>query len=91
MPLHDKVKYPKAAALYGTVYDNRDPENLGRVQVQAGFHTGNQRSNWIPVATPYGGGSDAMPKNRGFVFIPDAFSINIIQGMIFGVHAFFLH
>lgn len=83
LPLHDKVKYPKAGALYGTVYDNRDPENLGRVQVKTGFHIGDKRSNWIPVATPYGGGSDAMPKNRGFVFIPeigDTVILNFEQG-----------
>ena len=53
------------------VIGNADPDGKGRVQVQMNWQTGNMRTGWIRVMTPDGGGSESVPTNRGFVFIPE--------------------
>ncbi len=63
----DNVKaYPEMAI----VKSNKDPKNLGRVQVQFEWQRrAGKNTNWIRVQTPDAGGTGR--ENRGMVFIPE--------------------
>jgi len=66
------VNFPKAFPQLATVKTNADEKKLGRVKVQTQWQkdTG-KTTNWIRVQTPDAGKSEIVPKNRGFVFIPE--------------------
>lgn len=66
---HPSVKaHPEVAV----VSDNADPSGLGRVKVQFYWQMPIWEStNWLRVVTPNAGGSDAVPTNRGFLFVPE--------------------
>jgi len=70
LPLPD-VELAVAETQMARVTSNADPEGKGRVQVQMNWQTGNMCTGWIRVMTPDGGGSESVPTNRGFVFIPE--------------------
>ena len=70
LPLPD-VELAIAETQMARVTSNADPEGKGRVQVQMNWQTGNMCTGWIRVMTPDGGGSESVPTNRGFVFIPE--------------------
>ena len=66
------VDFPKAYSQLATVKTNEDDKKLGRVKVQTQWQkASNKTTNWIRVQTPDAGKSDKVPKNRGFVFIPE--------------------
>ena len=66
------VDTPKAYSQLATVKTNEDDKKLGRVKVQTQWQkASNKTTNWIRVQTPDAGKSDIVPKNRGFVFIPE--------------------
>lgn len=68
----NNVKLPKAYPMLATVVSNADPQGWGRVQVQFAWQQEKDKStNWIRVSSPDAGKSEAVPKNRGFVFIPE--------------------
>lgn len=62
--------YPKPVAepQIGKVVANKDPDSLGRVQVELMWHKDGETTPFIRVMRPDGGGS---AKNRGFYFIPE--------------------
>ena len=70
LPVRD-VGRSVAETQVARVIGNADPDGKGRVQVQMNWQTGNMRTGWIRVMTPDGGGSENVPTNRGFVFIPE--------------------
>ena len=70
LPLPD-VDLAVAETQMARVTSNADPEGKGRVQVRMNWQTGNMHTDWIRVMTPDGGGSENVPTNRGFVFIPE--------------------
>ncbi|WP_018968299.1 phage baseplate assembly protein V [Hoylesella loescheii] len=70
LPVRD-VGRSVAETQVARVIGNADPDGKGRVQVQMNWQTGNMRTGWIRVMTPDGGGSENVPANRGFVFIPE--------------------
>ena len=70
LPVRD-VGRSVAETQVARVIGNADPDGRGRVQVQMNWQTGNMRTGWIRVMTPDGGGSENVPTNRGFVFIPE--------------------
>ena len=70
LPVRD-VGRSVAETQVARVIGNADPDGKGRVQVQMNWQTGNMRTGWIRVMTPDGGGSESVPTNRGFVFIPE--------------------
>jgi len=66
------VYFPKAYSQLATVKTNNDEKKLGRVKVQTQWQKATGKTtNWIRVKTPDAGKSDIVPKNRGFVFIPE--------------------
>jgi type VI secretion system secreted protein VgrG len=65
-PLH----YPVSEAQVGTVLDNKDPKNIGRVQVKLAWMSGSEKTPWLRVLAPhYGQGK--QDKSRGFQFVPE--------------------
>lgn len=67
----DHIVMPQAFQEPATVVDNGDPRNQGRVKVRYFWQAEDESTNWIRVQTPDAGSSDAIDKNRGFVFIPE--------------------
>lgn len=68
----DNVILPDARPMLAKVMSNVDPENQGRVQVQFVWQEDqNKTTNWIRVRSLDAGKSEVVPKNRGFVFIPE--------------------
>lgn len=68
----NNVVIPEAHPMLAKVISNADPENQGRVQVQFIWQEEQGKTtNWIRVRSLDAGSSDAVPKNRGFVFIPE--------------------
>jgi uncharacterized protein involved in type VI secretion and phage assembly len=64
--------FPKAFPQLATVKSNNDEKERGRVKVEFQWQKDkNKTTNWIRVQTPDAGKSGAVPKNRGFVFIPE--------------------
>jgi len=71
IPVH-RVKLPVTAPQRATVLSNADPEGKGRIQVQMQFQKySGKETNWIRVLSPDAGGTGHVPKNRGYVFIPE--------------------
>jgi len=65
---------PVATAMPAEVIDNADPMGQGRVQVKfLGWQQehSQQQTDWIRILTPDAGSSDAVNRNRGYVFIPE--------------------
>lgn len=63
---------PLAETQMAIVKDNNDPLGFGRVRVQMLWQQeNNEMTDWLRVLTPDAGSSDAVSKNRGFVFIPE--------------------
>lgn len=67
----DHIVMPRAFAEPAIVIDNTDPKNKGRVKVRFAWQPESLSTNWIQVQTPDAGSSGAVPKNRGFFFIPE--------------------
>jgi uncharacterized protein involved in type VI secretion and phage assembly len=67
----DHIVIPQAMAEPAIVVDNADPKNKGRVKVRFTWQDKPYTTNWIQVQTPDAGSSGAVPKNRGFFFIPE--------------------
>ncbi|PZF73589.1 type VI secretion system Vgr family protein [Taibaiella soli] len=66
-----KVHFPVTETQLAIVKDNADPSGIGRVRVQFQWQEGSNMTSWIRVMTPDAGSSNAVNKNRGFVFIPE--------------------
>jgi type VI secretion system secreted protein VgrG len=67
-----EIEGPIAETQMAIVKDNDDPAKAGRVRVQMIWQQKkNELTDWIRVLTPDAGSSDAVSKNRGFVFIPE--------------------
>lgn len=77
------VPLPMAQPQQAVVVDNEDPKGRGRVQVKMNWQSGNMKTSWIRVMTPDAGSSDAVPKNRGLVFIPEKDDI-VLVGFRYG-------
>jgi uncharacterized protein involved in type VI secretion and phage assembly len=74
------VDFPKAFPQIATVKSNNDEKQLGRVKVEFQWQKDiNKTTNWIRVKTPDAGKSEIVPKNRGFVFIPEKDDIVMID------------
>jgi uncharacterized protein involved in type VI secretion and phage assembly len=74
------VYFPKAFSQLATVKSNDDEKKLGRVKVEFQWQKAKSKTtNWIRVKTPDAGKSDNVPKNRGFVFIPEKDDIVMID------------
>jgi len=65
------IAMPNAFQEPAIVIDNDDPKKKGRVKVRLRWQTSDKSTNWIQVQTPDAGSSGAVPKNRGFFFIPE--------------------
>jgi len=64
--------YPAADMILADVFDNADPLGQGRVRVKFKWPDKNiDPTAWLRVITPDAGKSDKVPKNRGFVFVPE--------------------
>lgn len=75
MPAKDVVQ-PAAMPEQATVTDNKDPLNLGRIQVkflwqQLDEHPQEKTSGWMRVQSSNAGSSSKVAKNRGFFFVPE--------------------
>lgn len=70
IPVPD-VKRPLALPELATVKENNDDKGQGRVKVAFDWQKNGKTTNWIRVQTPYAGVSGAVPKNRGWVFVPE--------------------
>ncbi|MFL9485422.1 type VI secretion system Vgr family protein [Chitinophagaceae bacterium LWZ2-11] len=70
LPIGDYHK-PIAMPQVATVLRNNDPQGVGRVQVRFDWPGNNNVTDWIRVMTPDAGNSNAVPTNRGHVFIPE--------------------
>lgn len=70
IPVPD-LPMPLAMPELATVISNKDDEKQGRVKVRFAWQQEGKTTNWIRVQTPDAGVSDKVPKNRGFVFIPE--------------------
>ncbi|MBC7450447.1 MAG: hypothetical protein H7259_03050 [Cytophagales bacterium] len=67
-----EVPRPLAQTQMAIVTDNDDPERMGRIRVQMLWQQDSpQKTNWLRVLTSDAGGTDAVSKNRGYVFIPE--------------------
>ena len=68
----NNVVIPGAHPMLAKVISNADPENQGRVQVQFVWQEEQDKTtNWIRVRSLDAGKSEVVPKNRGFVFVPE--------------------
>ncbi len=66
LPYSDSFSVPHAGAQRGWVFDNADPDGLGRIKVQFPWQKAKGTSTpWIKMATPYSG------SGKGFYFIPE--------------------
>lgn len=70
IPVPD-VKRPLALPELATVKENNDDKGQGRVKVAFDWQKNGETTNWIRVQTPNAGVSGAVPKNRGWVFVPE--------------------
>lgn len=70
IPVPD-VKRPLALPELATVKGNNDDKGQGRVKVAFDWQKNGKTTNWIRVQTPNAGVSGAVPKNRGWVFVPE--------------------
>lgn len=70
IPVPD-VKRPLALPELATVKENNDDKGQGRVKVAFDWQKNGKTTNWIRVQTPDAGVSGAVPKNRGWVFVPE--------------------
>ena len=70
IPVPD-VKRPLALPELATVKENNDDKGPGRVKVAFDWQKNGKTTNWIRVQTPNAGVSGAVPKNRGWVFVPE--------------------
>ena len=70
IPVPD-VKRPLALPELATVKENNDDKGQGRVKVAFDWQKIGKTTNWIRVQTPNAGVSGAVPKNRGWVFVPE--------------------
>lgn len=70
IPVPD-VKRPLALPELATVKENNDDKGQGRVKVAFDWQKNGKTTNWIRVQTPNAGISGAVPKNRGWVFVPE--------------------
>lgn len=70
IPVPD-VKRPLALPELATVKQNNDDKGQGRVKVAFDWQKNGKTTNWIRVQTPNAGVSGAVPKNRGWVFVPE--------------------
>lgn len=70
IPVPD-VKRPLALPELATVKENNDEKGQGRVKVAFDWQKNGKTTNWIRVQTPNAGVSGAVPKNRGWVFVPE--------------------
>lgn len=70
IPVPD-VKRPLALPELATVKENNDDKRQGRVKVAFDWQKNGKTTNWIRVQTPNAGVSGAVPKNRGWVFVPE--------------------
>lgn len=70
IPVPD-VKRPLALPELATVKVNNDDKGQGRVKVAFDWQKNGKTTNWIRVQTPNAGVSGAVPKNRGWVFVPE--------------------
>lgn len=70
IPVPD-VKRPLALPELATVKENNDDKGQGRVKVSFDWQKNGKTTNWIRVQTPNAGVSGAVPKNRGWVFVPE--------------------
>ena len=85
IPMHP-VDFPKAYPQLALVKTNDDEKKLGRVKVEFQWQKDmGKTTNWIRVQTPDAGPNpdarkykDKVPKNRGFVFIPEQDDIVMI-------------
>lgn len=71
--LHDGTYVKPTPGLQrAKVINNKDPKQQGRICVQFDWDAQvNDRTGWLRVMTPNGGGSDQLKMNRGFVAIPE--------------------
>ena len=66
LPYSNGFSVPHAGAQRGWVFDNADPNGLGRIKVQFPWQKAKGTSTpWIKMITPYSGGG------KGFYFIPE--------------------
>lgn len=70
IPVPD-AKRPLALPELATVKENNDDKGQGRVKVVFDWQKNGKTTNWIRVQTPNAGVSGAVPKNRGWVFVPE--------------------
>ena len=70
IPVPD-VTRPLALPELATVKENNDDKGQGRVKVAFDWQKNGKTTNWIRVQTPNAGVSGAVPKNRGWVFVPE--------------------
>ena len=70
IPVPD-VKRPLALPELATVKENNDDKGQGRVKVAFDWQKNGKTTNWIRVQTHNAGVSGAVPKNRGWVFVPE--------------------
>lgn len=70
IPVPD-VKRPLALPELATVKENNDDKGQGRVKVAFDWQKNGKTTNWVRVQTPNAGISGAVPKNRGWVFVPE--------------------
>ena len=70
IPVPD-VKRLLALPELATVKENNDDKGQGRVKVAFDWQKNGKTTNWIRVQTPNAGVSGAVPKNRGWVFVPE--------------------
>ena len=70
IPVPD-AKRPLALPEMATVKENNDDKGQGRVKVAFDWQKNGKTTNWVRVQTPNAGVSGAVPKNRGWVFVPE--------------------
>ena len=70
IPVPD-AKRPLALPELATVKENNDDKGQGSVKVAFDWQKNGKTTNWIRVQTPNAGVSGAVPKNRGWVFVPE--------------------
>ena len=66
LPYSNSFSTPRSGAQRGWVFDNADPDGLGRIKVQFPWQKAKGTSTpWVKMSTPYSGGG------KGFYFIPE--------------------